>query len=208
MCTMPRPARRKLSGVFVIALCTLVPSVLRAQSGDTDVGEVAAFGGWAFGVGTTGAVGGSSGTAFSKYGLLMIETAFSPIADKTLRHRFGRPVENSRLFDFNSSLHIRIPVRKRWAPYGILGAGLLFDSVRVIPARPPENLEPITPPAPTAPTIAVEEFNFGFHTGGGVRYYIREDWGIRPEFRVVISNRIYTRFTIGIFVNVMSDGFL
>ena len=149
-------------------------------------------------------VGGSSGVSFSKYGIGLIEVAFSPLGENTLRHRTGPSAENSRLFDFNGSFHIRIPVRRRWAPYGIVGGGLLFDSFRVIPTLPPDN-GGTGMPVPPSPTIAVEEFNFGFHTGAGLRYYIREDWGIRPEFKVIISNRTYTRFTIGIFVNVSSD---
>jgi hypothetical protein len=208
MCTLSRSrAWQRLCGVFIVSFCVLLPHGLRAQSSETEVGEMAAFGGLTLGLGTTGAVGASSGTAFSKYALGLIEVAFSPVGNTTLRHRIGPPVENSRLFDFNGSFHIRIPVRKRWAPYGIVGGGILFDSFRAIPTRPPENGDTTTP-APPPVVFAVDEFNFGFHTGGGLRYYIREDWGIRPEFKVVISNRTYTRFTIGIFVNVSSDWFL
>jgi hypothetical protein len=95
------------------------------------------------------------------------------------------------LFDFNFGFHIRVPVRKRWAPYAILGGGLLFDSFRAVSG-------------PQGALISIDEFNFGFHTGGGVRYYIREDWGVRPEFKFVVSNRTYTRFTVAVFYNLPS----
>jgi hypothetical protein len=134
-------------------------------------------------------VGGSTGLAFSRYAIGLIETAFTPMGEDTLRNRTAQSPQNSRLFDFNASFHIRVPVRERWAPYAILGGGLLFNSFRGISG--PEGL-----------LVAVDDFNFGFHTGGGVRYYVRPDWGLRPEFKVIVSDRTYTRFTVGIFYNL------
>jgi hypothetical protein len=211
-------ARRMQWGIIAIVFCLLTPlSGLHAQTFEGDEGEVTAFGGGAFAIGTHPVVGGSTGTAFSKYAMGLIEVAFSPMGQDTLRHRIGPRPETSRLFDFNGSFHIQIPVRKRWAPYGILGGGLLFDSFRVVPTPTPENGQPpattpptATPPTTTPPTaaIAINEFNFGFHTGGGFRYYIREGWGIRPEFKVIVSNRTYTRFTIGFFYNLSTGWFL
>ena len=72
---------------------------------------------------------------------------------------------------------------------------------------PPTTTPPTTTPTPTA-AVAIDEFNFGFHTGGGVRYYIREGWGIRPELKVVVSHRTYTRFTIGFFYTLPTGWFL
>jgi hypothetical protein len=34
--------------------------------------------------------------------------------------------------------------------------------------------------------------NFEFSTVGGVRYYVADNWGIRPEVRVFISGRNFT----------------
>jgi hypothetical protein len=166
--------------------CGLLSPVLRAQAGDSEVGEVSAYAGGHFGPGTHPTVGGSSGMAFAKYALGLIEVGFTPLGNDTLRHRTGVPVESSHLYDFNTSVHIRIPIRERWAPYGIVGGGLLFNSFRAISG-------------PEGPKVAFEEFNAAFHTGAGLRYYVRRDWGIRPEFKVVVSNRTYTRFTVGIF---------
>src|SRR5262245_29309320 len=103
-----------------ILFCLLTLPVLRAQSFEGDEGEVTAFGGGAFAIGTHPVVGGSTGTAFSKYAIGMIEVAFSPMGQDTLRRRIGPTPETSRLFDFNGSFHIQVPIKKRWAPYGIL----------------------------------------------------------------------------------------
>jgi Outer membrane protein beta-barrel domain len=183
--------------ILTIACWMLVsPALMSAQFNDGD-GEVAAFGGGTFGLGGAHpAVGASSGISFSRYGIALIEAAFSPLGDETLRRRTGARVESSRLFDFNFSVHVQVPVRRRWAPYGIVGAALLYDAFRAVPTGAPQDEPGQTPPAAV---FAVDEFNFGFQTGGGARYYIGEDWGIRPEFKVIVSNRTYTRFTIGIF---------
>jgi hypothetical protein len=176
--------------VLAAALCALVPAVLLAQPGETEMGETAAFGGGSFGLGVHPVVGGSTGLAFSRYGMALIEASFIPMGQDTLRpQQPGATQQTSHLFDFNVSFHIRIPVRERWAPYAILGSGLLFNSfVSII--------------GPERGYLAIDNFNFGFHTGGGVRYYIRPDWGIRPELRVIVSNRTYTRMTVGIFYNL------
>ena len=46
---------------------TALLPVIFGQAGDSDTGEVAAFTGAAFGSGAHFSVGGSSGTAFSRY---------------------------------------------------------------------------------------------------------------------------------------------
>jgi hypothetical protein len=190
-------AREAHCRILMIACWMAVsPALMPAQFYDGE-GEVTAFGGGTFGLGGAHpAIGASSGTSFSPYAIGLIEAAFTPLGDETLRRRTGARAENSRLFDFNFSVHIQAPVRRRWAPYGIVGAGLLFDAFRAVPTGAPQD-----EPGQTQPPVvlAVDEFNFGFHTGGGVRYYIRDDWGFRPEFKVIVSNRTYTRFTIGIF---------
>jgi hypothetical protein len=175
--------------ILAVAGCMCLPSTLFAQPGQEEMGEVALFGGGTFGLGSHAAVGGSSGLAFSRYGMALIEASFMPLGKNTLRPQPQGIQENSQLFDFNASFHVRIPVKNRWEPYGILGGGLLFNSFRSIVGQ-------------EHGAVAIDNFAFGFHTGGGFRYYIRETWGIRPEFRVTISNRNFTRLTVGIFYNL------
>jgi opacity protein-like surface antigen len=174
--------------IFAITLCAFASAALFAQSGETDAGEVAAFGGGIFGLGSHPVVGGSSGFAFSRYGMAVLEAAYMPLGQDTLRSR--RPMDpatqDSSLYDFNLSLHIRVPVRERWAPYAILGGGLLFDTFNAVSG-------------PQGALVRIHEFNFGFHTGAGLRYHIRDNWGIRPELKVIVSNRTYTRLSVGIF---------
>jgi opacity protein-like surface antigen len=182
--------------------CLIAPAILPAQSGDKDVGEVALFGGGIFGMGTHPVVGGSSGIAFSKYGMANVEAAFSALGADTLRGvpPSAQPItvtnqtERSHLYDVNVNFHIRIPVQDRWAPYVIIGGGILFNTFRTWVTS--QNAY-----------VGIDNLNFGFHTGGGLRYYIGKYWGIRPEYRVVISNQAYSRFTVGVFYTLPPDWF-
>jgi len=174
--------------ILAAALSALAPAVLSAQAGETDVGEVAASGGGTFGLGGAHPfAGGSIGIALSRNGIVLLEAAYTPTGKDRLWPRPDiKSPNDGRLFDCNTSVHIRFPVGERWAPYGILGAGLLWDSFNSLTG-------------PQGAGIRVYDFKGAFHTGAGVRYYVKESWGIRPEVKVIVSNRTYTRLSIGIF---------
>jgi len=142
------------------------------------------------GVGTHGFVGAGAGMAINRYFQAVGEISFAPLGSYTIRTRPAyETVQQSRLYDFNFSLHIQVPVGKKWAPYALAGPGVLWD-----------NFTSVTVGAAGAVRgVSVNETNFGFHAGGGVRYYLPHDWGIRPEFRVVISAKTYTVASFGVF---------
>jgi len=176
------------NGTIAVAVGLLLAPVACAQSGDTEVGEVALLGGGTFGLGTHPAVKGSAGVAVSRYGILLIQTSFSPLGNETIRWPARSTVAQSYLYDFGLDFHIRIPVKERWAPYGILGAGFLWDVTHLY-----------TGSSGVGPTIRWDQVNGAFHTGGGLRYYVRKNWGIRSELGVIVSTRTYTQFQTGIF---------
>ncbi len=178
---------------LILTPLLLFPAAVLAQPDASDRGEVVVFGGGSFGNGTHPVVGGSTGVAFSRYAMGLVEAAFMPLGSDTLRRQSNiASPQGSQLFDFNLSFHVRIPVGERWAPYGILGGGLLFNKFRAITG--PQNA-----------LIGIDDFKFGFHTGVGARYYIREDWGVRPEFKVIVGPRTFTRISIGFFYNLPPD---
>ena len=183
----PSPA---LAAALLVAMCLLLPSEAAGQSAETDVGEVAISGGGIAGLGTHPAAAGSTGLALGRYGMLLIETGYSPLGTRTLRPMPSAPsIDASHLYDFDLAVHIRVPVRDRWAPYGILGGGLLWNTFTQNAAGPQGQLI----------RSSSSTLDFGFETGGGLRYYIRDNWGIRPELKVVVSRQTYTRFSIGVF---------
>ena len=107
-----------MSAALWIATVGLVASSsgLLAQPGAIDPGEFTAYTGVAFGqIATHATVGGSSGISFSRYGSVLVENSYVPLGNETLRIYPGTTTARSALYDFNFAVHIRIPVKKRWA---------------------------------------------------------------------------------------------
>ena len=176
--------------LIAAAVMVLVPMIALGQSDETDNGEVAGYSGGAFGLGSHPVVGASTGAGFARYAMGIIDISYTPFGENTLRVRPANEiVRHSGVYDFNFGIHIRIPVTKRLAPYAIVGAGLMYDTFDLAKATVPG----------TAVFQSHSETYFGFHTGAGLRYYVREHWGIRPETKVVMSNRTYVSASIGIF---------
>lgn len=166
-----------------------------AQASENDEGELSALSGVAFGggpqgIGTKWSVTGGAGTPISRYGMVLFETMYMPLGQHTIQGWPARPTVNrSYLIDFGIDFHIRIPLRRHWEPYAIAGSGLLWNLVR-------QN----TVDSMGAPLVRhFDQFNGALHTGGGVRYYISESWGIRPEVKVIVSKQVYTCVSMGVF---------
>jgi hypothetical protein len=114
-----------------------------------------------------------------------------PLGGSALRSDEGRvSIRSSSLYDFTVGAHIRIPLRKKWEPYGILGAAGLY-SLYQIGSRPSPGVAPIYRSRSAG--------SFGFETGGGVRYYVAEKWGVRSEWNITVSTRSFSRLMTGLF---------
>jgi hypothetical protein len=161
------------------------------QSADSSAGEVAVLGGVTLGgTGARPTVTGGAGVAFSRYGMALVETTFLPLGDHTIQNWPGRDtVRRSDLLDFAVNFHVRIPVTPHLAPYGIVGTGLLWNLFRQ------DTFTPTGVPF----TRHFNQFNGALNTGGGLRYYIGDNWGIRPEVKVTVSKHTYTTIAFGIF---------
>ena len=193
-----RQSRRSTSvRALLVVICAYWPLSVAAQPSEDEGGEVSAFAGGISGLGSHPTFGGSAGGAISKYALALFEGSYTPLGQYTIQPWPERStVARSHLTDFNVSFQIRVPIKhSRWSPYGIAGVGLLWDALR----------QETVDPHGIAVSYHWNQFNAAFHTGGGVRYYIGENWGIRPEFKVIISKQTYTRASIGIFYVVPSD---
>jgi outer membrane protein W len=156
------------------------------------VGEVSGYTGVTFGgVGAHATVGASSGLALSRHWIGLMDVSYMPLGCNILP-RYQEPVNvrNSRLYDFNLSAHIRVPVRERWEPYGIVGAGGLYSTFQ---------LASILNQGVAVTYKSRSTGNFAFETGGGVRYYVAKTWGVRTEWRCTVSTRTFNRFIAGVF---------
>lgn len=188
-------------GILVAVIGAIDTHGAFAQSAETEAGEVVGLGGVAFGGGSSGIgakplLTGGTGVAFSRYGMVLIETLFMPLGEHTIQGWPNRStVQRSYLLDFGVDFNIRIPLRSRWAPYAIAGTGLLWNLVR----------ERTVDSRGIASVRHFEQFNGALHTGGGLRYYIGEKWGIRPEVKVIVSKQVYTAVSAGVFYILPSN---
>jgi opacity protein-like surface antigen len=183
--------RHWLKCSIVLWICLSGALTARAQTWDgwESTGEVSGYGGVGFaGLGTHGWVGGTVGESTSKYFMGSIDTSFMPLGTRTLRD-LPLVTTTSRLYDFNFTFHVQIPIHRRWTPYGIAGAALLFNTYDVHRFRPDGVIF----------TDGRSDAKFGFETGGGARYFVRNDWGIKGEYRYTISTRNFSRILIGVF---------
>jgi opacity protein-like surface antigen len=177
-------------------LALFVSAAAFAQPGAAEDGEISAYGGMAAGsLGTHPAVGGSFGRAFSRYCIALIDTSYTPLGARTLLSYPGVVTDRSRLYDFNFSMHIRVPVQERWAPYAIVGGGFLFNTYEKL----------VTHASGATAFEGKSHGTFGFETGGGTRYYVTEEWGVRAEVRYTISNHNFARVLGGVFYQFNGD---
>jgi len=159
----------------------------RSKAEDDALGEVSAYTGILMGMGTRATVGATSGLIYPPYFILFVDFAYSPVGTETIRPIVPRGVKDARLYDFSGGAHIQIPIHRRWTPYGILAVSVLCNTY-----------EPVS--------TGKQSAYFGFQTGGGVRYFITENWGVRSELKVIVSQRTFTRLGFGVFYQ-FSDSF-
>src|SRR5579883_185849 len=153
------------------------PPPVMAQAGEKDVGELAALGGGTFGIGAHPTATGSAGIAFSRYAMALFETTYMPMGNHTIQSWPDRStIDRSYTIDFGFNVHIRIPVHHRWEPYAIAGTGVLWNLIR----QDTVNLRG------NAVVKHYDQFNGALHTGGGLRFYVGQNWGIRPECKVIV----------------------
>ena len=193
--TAPHFARCRNLACSVLFAIAGAPAALVAQTDKTGEVELSAYTGAVFGIGSHPTVGASTGTTFARYAVELIDISYMPLSSDTL---LSNPLEGayrrSGLYDFALCTNIRIPLRRRWTAYGILGTGLLYNVYQAA----------VLSPAGAA-FVNRNKTNFEFSTGGGVSYYVRHNWGIRPEARVFISGRTFTRISVGVFYETDAD---
>jgi opacity protein-like surface antigen len=188
----PHHSTRQTSTVIRAALLAVaLAGGLSAQEGDSDIGEVSAYTGIAFGaLGTHFTAGGSIGVSLDRYTVVLLEGSYVNLGEDTLVPRPGFAARSSGLGDFDIALHVRVPVRKRWEPYFLFAPAELYNAYQLASLQPGANLVYVK---------GQNDWKFAFQTGPGLRYYLFEKWGVRAEYRYTISTRNFSRLLFGVF---------
>jgi opacity protein-like surface antigen len=155
----------------------------------TGGGEVFAMSGVAAGgLGTRAVVTGGAATNVSRYILALAEASVIPLNNRTLLPAGAVSLRGSDLFDFNVSMQVQVPI-KRWAPYGLIGTAVLMNPYTA----------GIATPAGTVTYVGERHSKFGMEYGAGCRYYVKDRWGVRAEYRYTSSSRNFNRVLGGVF---------
>jgi opacity protein-like surface antigen len=164
-------------------------AIVFAQPGEEGVGEVSAYTGFAMGaLGSHPVVGGTTGLVAFKYAIGLVDTSFMPLGSRTLVH-YPAATRNSQFFDINFTVDIQVPVNHRVLPYGLFGPALLFNRYQI------QTIQPLG----SVSFVGQDDVKFGFQTGGGLRYFVRDNWGVRAEYRYTISSQNFGTIGTGVF---------
>jgi opacity protein-like surface antigen len=177
-----------LAGIAFVSTALVLP----AQDDHIETSELSSYAGaGGLGKGFANAwVGGSAGVSTSKYFMAVLDTSFISLGPNTLQTNpdiVG--TRRSRLYDFNFDGQILIPIHYRIRPYGLIGAGVLWNTYEVAAVRPNG----------VAYFAGRDDAKFGFQTGGGARIFVREDFGFRAEYRFTVSTQHLNRVLFGVF---------
>jgi opacity protein-like surface antigen len=167
------------------------------ERGDAGGGEFSAMGGLvAGGLGTRPILAGSAGVGFSRYLMGLLETSVIPMNNQTLIPARADQVKGSVLFDFNFALQVRIPIKK-WEPYGAFGTAVLMNPYT----------GGFVGPSGAVAYVGQRHSKFGLEVGAGCRYYVRDNWGIRAEYRYTSSSKDFNRVLGGVFYQLEGNWF-
>lgn len=180
--------------------------------------EIGGFVGSSYGLDDFRVMGGGNATyAVTKYILPYFEYSYFPgfqrtntgpyyVSENGVVKQSGTQTEvhSLNLSDLHAGVHIRVPIfrESHLVPYGVFGAGgLLYakESAKITINEP--NMTPRTNSATfsSGPDFAV---NFG----GGLRYYVKQNWGVRAEAKVYKPTGLFTdvfgKVEFGVFIQL------
>ena len=155
-------------------------------------GQIEATGqiGFVSGIGTHGAFGGSVGGALNERVLVYGEFLYIPLGSSSARINGVNQSVSGRSFNFDGGLQYQFRKHGAMVPYAGVGLGLLHSSVS------------------SSSSFSFQGFNFSAggssndfyaNLGGGVRYYMTEQWGFRPEFTIFAGSNTFVRIGAGVF---------
>jgi Outer membrane protein beta-barrel domain len=159
---------------------------------DMRQGQIEATGqlGFVSGIGTHVAVGGSVAGALNERVLVLGEFLYIPLGSSTVNVLGVNRDVSARAFNLDGGLQYQFRKYGSMVPYAGVGLGLLHSSASI-----PNN-------------FSFQGLNFStggssndfyVNLGGGVRYYVTEQWGVRPEFTIFAGPNTFVRIGAGVF---------
>jgi outer membrane protein with beta-barrel domain len=184
ICRIRRIALIATVGLFVMA------GVGYGQ--DMQKGQIEATGqiGFVSGIGTHGAFGGSVGGAVNEHVLVYGEFLYIPLGSSTVSVLGVNRSVSARAFNFDGGLQYQFRKYGSMVPYAGVGLGLLHSTADISNNFTFQGLNFST---------GGSSNDFYVNLGGGVRYYVNEQWGVRPEFTIFAGPNTFVRIGAGVF---------
>jgi hypothetical protein len=159
---------------------------------DMHQGQIEATGqvGFVSGIGTHGTFGGSVGGALNERVLVFGEFLYIPLGSSTVNVLGVNRNVSARGFNFDGGLQYQFRKYGSMVPYAGVGLGLLHSSASISNSFSFQGLNFST---------GGSSNDFYANLGGGVRYYVTEQWGIRPEFTIFAGPNTFVRIGAGFF---------
>jgi len=179
-----------LERVLAITAFVMVASVASSNAQGITPGNMEVTGhlGVVSGIGSHGSFGGSLGVPVSKSFIVSGDLSYIPMGGGSVTAGGATTSAGARAFNFNGNLQYQFKQAHDLVPYGGAGLGFLHSSFD------------------TAGSILGSSFSVSgsstdlyFNVGGGLRYFVNERWGFRPELMVFAGPNAYVRIAGGIF---------
>ena len=151
--------------------------------------EVTGHLGLVSGIGSHGSFGGSFGAPVADHVIVSGDLSYIPLGGGSVT-MFGSTTSTSaKACNFNGNLQYEFKRARATVPYAEAGLGFLHSSFSTS-----SNLV-----GAGSLNAQGSSTNLYFNAGGGLRYYVKDNWGFRPEFLIFAGSNTYIRFAAGIF---------
>jgi len=141
------------------------------------------------GIGSHGSFGGSLGGPITDRLTLSGDLSYIPLGGSNVTILGSSLRSSAKAFNFNGNLQYQFnPFRGGTVPYAGAGLGFLHSS-----------FDASSNVVGSGFNISGSSTDMYFNVGGGLRYYVKERWGFRPEFMVFAGSNTYVRFAGGFF---------
>jgi len=143
------------------------------------------------GIGSHGSFGGSIGAPIADHLLLSGDLSYIPMGGSDVTIGGATTSSSAKAFNFNGNLQYQFKAFRSshaTVPYAGAGLGFLHSSFSSSSNIPGSTFN-----------ITGGSTDMYFNAGGGLRYYVNERWGFRPEFMVFAGSNTYVRFAGGVF---------
>src|SRR5262249_6458313 len=140
------------------------------------------------GIGSHGSFGGSLSAPISDHLVLAGDLSYIPMGGASVTVGNITTSSSANAFNFNGNLQYQFKALRATVPYAGGGLGFLRSSFSTSSNIPGTNFN-----------VQGSSTDMYFNAGGGLRYYVKERWGFRPEVMVFAGSTTYVRLAAGLF---------